>query len=301
MNLRQIEAFRRVLETGSVTRAAEALSISQPAVSKLLATLERTCGFALFHRTGGRLTPTREARLLAHEVERLFQDTERLDNIAQAIRDRRWGQLKVAGFPALSWRFLPRVLSPLLAERPDVHLALQSRTSPRIVELAIAQQIDVGFSLLPVDHPLVDCEKLCEFELVCALPKGHDLTRRRVIRPRDLTDVPFISLGREDRSRFIVDEAFHGRARRTHMQIEAQMAETACSFVASGLGVALVPPFAAEAFRSDGVEARRFTPSIRMAAWQLLPNSTPPAMITLEICDRLREAFRPYRVGRDGA
>lgn len=297
MNLRQIEAFRRVLETGSVTRAAEALSISQPAVSKLLATLERHCGFALFHRTGGRLVPTREARLLAIEVERLFENTERVDSIAQAIRERRWGQLKVAGFPALALRFLPRVLAPFLKQRPDVHLALQSRTSPRIVELAIAQQIDIGFGLLPVDHPLVDCRKLCEFELVCALPAGHALTRRRLIRPGDLKDVPFISLGREDRSRFVVDEAFHGRALRTHMQIEAQMAEAACSFVASGLGVALVPPFAAEEFMSHGLEARRFRPAIRMTVWQLLPKSSPPAMLTLETATRLREALSPYQVG----
>ncbi len=78
MKLRQIEIFREVCDAGSVTGAAESLGISQPAVSKHLAALERACGFLLFARTGGRLVPTPEGRLFALEVERLFQNIGRM-------------------------------------------------------------------------------------------------------------------------------------------------------------------------------------------------------------------------------
>jgi len=59
MNLRQIEAFRAIIDTGTVSRAAERLSISQPAVTKLLQHLESTIGFALFDRGRGRLSHSR--------------------------------------------------------------------------------------------------------------------------------------------------------------------------------------------------------------------------------------------------
>ena len=72
MNLRQIDAFRAVMESGTVSRAAKRLSVSQPAVSKLIQSLEQAIGLVLFDRTRGRLSPNAEATMLLEEVERLF-------------------------------------------------------------------------------------------------------------------------------------------------------------------------------------------------------------------------------------
>lgn len=297
MNLRQVEVFRHVFEARSVTGAAEALCISQPAVSKHLGALERACGFLLFERTGGRLVPTPEGRLFALEVDRLFENTNRLEHIARSIAERRRGTVRVAAFPALSNRFLPATLAPILAARPEVRLTLQSRTSPRVGEMAAGQQIDLGFSLLPVEHPAVECVSACRFDLVCALPRGHRLARRKVVRAADLRHEPFISLGTADRSRAVVDEAFGTRHPRTHMQIEAPMAETACSFVANGLGVSLVPPFVAHGF-ADNLVTRPFQPVVKMQIWQLVPLGNPVAAITLELAAAIQHALEAH--GRAG-
>jgi DNA-binding transcriptional LysR family regulator len=297
IKLRQIEVFRQVFDGCSVTGAAQALGISQPAVSKHLAVLERNCGFQLFLRTGGRLVPTPEARLLAIEIERLLSNVHRLDHIAQSIRERRWGNVRLACFAALAHRFVPKALSPVLADRPDLRLSLQTRTSQRIVELAINQQIDLGYSLLPIDHPLVDCTAACTFELVCVLRSDHPLTKKGTLGPADLKDEPFISLGGEDRSRFFVDEVFGHKYQRTRMQIEAQVAETVCSFVAFGMGVGLVPPFITGSFGNEGLVACRFSPAIEMTIWELLPKGNLPGAATLELADLIVEALRPYHGG----
>ena len=294
MNLRQVEVFRQVFEASSVTAAAEALSISQPAASKHLKALERACGFLLFERTGGRLVPTPEGRLFALEVERLFENTNRLEHIARSIAERRRGNVRIAAFPALSNRFLPATLAPILAARPEMRLTLQSRTSPRIGEMATSQQIDLGFSLLPVEHPMVECLRACTFALVCALPSGHRLAARRVIRAADLRHEPFISLGAADRSRALVDEAFGARHPRTRMQIEAPMAETACSFVANGLGVSIVPPFVAHGFAADKLVTRPFQPTVAMEIWQLVPLGNPIAAVTRELAAVIRGALDVY-------
>ena len=86
-NMRQIEAFNAVIKCGSVTRAAESLFISQPAVTKLIRGFEDSCGFALFKRAGGRLHPTSEAQRLYLETEKLLTGVARVENIARSIRE----------------------------------------------------------------------------------------------------------------------------------------------------------------------------------------------------------------------
>jgi DNA-binding transcriptional LysR family regulator len=294
MNLRQIEVFRRVFEARSVTGAAVALGISQPAVSKHLGALERACGFLLFSRTAGRLVPTPEGTLFAVEIDRLFQNIGRLDHIVRSIAGRRRGSVRIAAFPALANRFLPATLAPILIDRPDVQLTLESRTSSRVTEMAVNQGIDLGYSLLPDEHPLVECTCVCEFELVCVLPSQHRLTASASLCPADLRGEPFISLGAADRSRTVIDQAFGLNHPRSRMQIEAQMAEAACSFVANGLGIAIVPPFVAQAFTREGLIARPFRPAVEMQIWQHIPLGNPVGALTRELADNIRAALRPY-------
>ncbi|MEJ1976395.1 MAG: LysR family transcriptional regulator [Acetobacteraceae bacterium] len=84
--LRKLQAFHLVMQTGSVTQAAEALSVSQPAVSKLLQALESETRLTLFDRTRRRLLPTLDARRFHVEVERLFRTAAGIDHLANEIR-----------------------------------------------------------------------------------------------------------------------------------------------------------------------------------------------------------------------
>jgi len=131
-NIRQIEAFNAVVKGGSVTRAAEVLFISQPAVSKLVLAFEASCGLKLFQRGKGRLTPTPEARRLFAETEKFLTGVERIENAARAIREAERGELCVVGFPALSMRLLPGCTARFLRSRPDVELTILTRNSPEI-------------------------------------------------------------------------------------------------------------------------------------------------------------------------
>ncbi len=297
MNTRQIEAFRAVMEVGSVTRAAELLNISQPAVSRLLKAFEQNCGFTLFDRLGGRLVATSEAQRLIAEVERVFSGVDQIEAVAQSLREGRTGRVTVASFPALALRFLPDALAPYLAEREDVELVLQSRTSPRIGELITNRHVDLGLSLLPVDHPHVHYEELVRFRMVCVIPATHPLAERPIIGPDDLREMPFITLGVEDRSRFGVDEVFHEANVRRRIRIEAQMAETACGFVANGLGAAMVPPMVADTYNDPRLTARPFEPAVKMSVWLLRPTLISPSRVTLEIRDRIRQALASYHSG----
>src|SRR5882757_1980975 len=195
MNLRQIEAFRAVIDTGTVSRAAERLSISQPAVTKLLQHLERAIGFALFDRVRGRLSPTAEGMMLYDEVERVFRGLDNLARFTDEIRTLQHGALRIGTMPALSIGFIQDLIARFVETRPAVRVSIQTRTSPKLVEWLVSGHLDVGFTAHPPNHPEVTCVPLCRAELVCILPPGHRLASKSAVHAADLAGEQFISFG----------------------------------------------------------------------------------------------------------
>lgn len=137
-----------------------------------------------------------------------------------AIRN---GEITLVAPPALTTRFLAQALSPLLAEQPDIHFTMRSLPSPRIIDLVAAQQVDIGLSVLPFEHPNVDAERLMRFEMVCVLPGRHPLADKSVIDLEDLGGDPFVSLARDDCSLMTIDRAFQIKGVQKRNRIEVPL------------------------------------------------------------------------------
>lgn len=283
MNYRQLEAFRAVMETGSVTRAADHLYVSQPAISKMLALLERSCGFELFERLGNRLVPTIEAKVLIGEVDRLFVGMEQVERRAQDIRDLRSGHLAIAAFPAIGTRYLPKIIARFHEMQPDVRTTLVTKSGRTLLELVGSNQVDLGVGLLSAHHAGVELMPAGGYPGVCVMHPQHPLARKSRISAADLDDVPFISLGSEDRSRHLVDHAFEQYPIRRNIVAEAYQAEAACALAAAGLGVAIVEPFSASGFSAKELAVRPFKPTVMFTMWFMVPSARPRS--------RLLEAF----------
>lgn len=277
MNIRQLEAFHNTIETGSVTLAAERMRISQPAVSKLLRSFSDACGFRLFVRSGGRLTPTLEARMLAVEVAKCFpaRTAWHVWPMRYATRN---GEITLVAPAALTTRFLAQAVAPLLSEQPDIHFTMRSLPSPRIIELVAAQQVDIGLSVLPFEHPNVEAERLMRFEMVCVLPPSHPLASKSVIDLEDLGNDPFISLARDDCSLMTIDRAFQIKGVQKRNRIEVPLSETACCFVANGVGVSIVPSFVGLDFGPDVLLRRSISPETTIDLWLYTPKSHPKSL-----------------------
>lgn len=270
MNLRQIEAFKAVMETGTVTQAAARLSISQPAVSKLLQLFERGAGLALFSRDRGRLSPTPEARLLYEEVERIFQGAGRVRQAAEEIRSLKRGSLAVGAMPALSVGFIQEILARMQAARPGVPVMLHARETPKLVEQLVTQQIELCYSVVPMEHPELRIEPLCRVPLVCILPPGHRLATRREIRCKDLSGERFASFRHDSAIRRRIDQAFDDAKASRTIVLEAPMAPSICAFVARGLGVSIVNPLYVGAF-APALAVRPFRPRIESDIFMAMP------------------------------
>lgn len=262
LNPRQIEAFRTVIVTGGITAAAQALNVTQPAVTRLIQDLQYALGLPLFVKRGARLVPTNEALSLYREVERQFVGLERIENAARNLRDGRAGSLRVAALPAFNVGFLPRVVGRYLKQKPDLEIAIYGSISSQVVDWVTSGFCELGFAQLPLDFPGIDIEILPAMAPVAVLPTGHRLTAKAVLAPEDFVDEPFISLEQSTQLRYRIDALFsaHRVARQT--RVETPLSMIACGLVAAGAGLSVVDPFTAEEYRGKGVEVRPLRPSV---------------------------------------
>jgi DNA-binding transcriptional LysR family regulator len=261
VNLRQIEAFKAIVEAGTVSRAADMLGISQPAASKLLAHLEADSGLRLFDRVRGRLAPTARGMRLYEEVDRIFAGLGQVERSIDQIRREDRGQIVVGVMPALAGDFIQRATTRFLKSRPNVFVSIRARSSQFIADWLVTRQIDIGLISSPIENPYVAAESLMRLPLVCIAPLGHKLAARDSVRIADLADVPQVGFETSSQTRRRIDALFERHRLRPHVVLEATTAPTLCEFVAAGVGVALVHPAMAQSVRGR-VAIRRFRPAV---------------------------------------
>ena len=293
IRLRQLEAFRAVMQTASVTQAAEILRISQPAVSRLIAGLERDIGFPLFRRRRGRLQPTPEATFLLGEVERAIANLDHIGQIAEDIRNRRTGHLRIACLPGFATSLLPNVLARFLEQRPDVTVSLQPRHNQRVQEWIMAQQYDVGIAEDPVEHSAIEFESL-HVRCVCVLSERDPLAARPVLTPRDLDGVPLITMNRDHPHFHAVRLAFDRAGAQMNVRVETRQFASACIMASEGIGVSVVSPIDAAEYRHKGLAVRPFEPALTFGLGILYPAHRPRSLILAEFVSMFRDSLKPY-------
>lgn len=280
LNHRQLEAFRAMMETSSVTEAARRIHITQPAASRLLSDLELQIGYPLFIRQKKRLTPTSEAVALFEEVDRSFIGLSTIAEAAREIGTFRRGALHVAGLPALALEFLPDVISEFCADRPDISVALQIHSSQKVLQCIASQQFELGFAERSVSHPAVASETLREVPMVAVLPIGHRLAEREALTPQDMEGESFISLGLNYAIRQQIDAVFKAANVERRLQAETQLSLAAGHMVASGSGLSIIDPITADYLtRMNQVVVRSFEPSVSYAYQMLFPRHRPRSQI----------------------
>lgn len=290
MNLRQLEAFRAVMRTGSVTNAAASLFLSQPAVSRLIAELERSVGFRLFDRIKGSApVPTAEAEAFFQEVQRSFAGLQVLRQAAADIKNYRSGNLHIACLPALATGFVPTVIEEFRATNPGVRIQLQTRSSSTVRLWVAAQQFDLGLATPGGQVQGVHAESFLKIAGVCVLPAGHALESRDVITPADLRGEPFISLALEDPVREKIDRVFEEAGVERDVVVETQYAMTVCGLVKRGVGCAILNPLGAADFAGHGLVMRRFEPLIEFEYMLYLPTFRQPSRLAVQFIELLKQ------------
>jgi LysR family transcriptional regulator, putative pyruvate carboxylase regulator len=238
--LKPLRAFCQTVRLGSVSRAAEALYLSQPAITLQLQALERELGAKLLERSGRRLVPTREGEALYTLARPLV---EGIDGLESAFRDQLSGQgaeLDVAAGSSTILYLLPGIVEAFRARHPDVRVRLHNVTGASgldllrsdAVDLAVGSMLDVpaDLSYAPVYH----------FEPMLITPPGHPLAHKAELRLEDLSPYGLILPPQRLTTYRMVDLVFQRNRVPYTVALEVGGWEVIKQYVAMGLGISIV-------------------------------------------------------------
>ena len=295
LQLRQLEAFHAIVINGNMTKAAKYLQISQPAISRLVASLEDSLGFSLFQRISGRLRVTPEAKVIFDEVEKALIILNHISKLSENIQDKKGGHLRITCLPGFATSLLPRVLASFLKERPGLTLNFEPRTPEKIQECMYAKQFDVGISEAFEESPAIESEAIL-IRTVCILPKGHPLEKKGVITPKDLDGLPMIHCSHDHTIYKSLRQAFNAAGAEFKGVIETRQFAPACIMVSEGYGISVVSEIDAREYEKEGLVIRPFEPNIPFQINILYPTYMPRSLATLEFIKAFKSSLEPFRL-----
>ena len=290
MNIRQVEVFKAIMDTGSVTEAAGRLNVTQPSVSKHLKLLEFDLGLALFARTGNKLMPTPEARALYDQVDRLYRGLDQLNRFSDGLKHHQHGQITVGAMPLIAQRWLPQIVGTFLDAHDRVSFSLPVRSSQWIYESVAASRVDIGIGLSRKDDAGVHRERIMSLPLVCVVPQAHALAEREVITPRDLKGESLVTLSNFDHWRLAVETALEKDQIEPRRRVDTFTTFVACELVLKGVGIAIVDALTALEYAGAEVTIRRFVPQLSFEIFLLRPRHGVPPALAMRFADVIKES-----------
>ena len=295
LTFRQLQVLHAVSRTGSVTGAATALGVSQPAVSMMLRECSRIAGFAVFVRRHGRLQPTPETAGLMTDLDRVFNGVDRINRVIEDMRVTAVGTIQIAATPTLADNLLPPAIALFQQTRPNVRITVEAMDNFSVVNEVAREHVDLGLALSPFMH--VDARQidLCSAELICVVRRDSPLARQSSVTPRDLADYPLISFRKTLPLGLVVEEAFQKAGVTQRIALEVNQSSVACALARAGTGVAIIDPFWLLEGRDSNLVRLKLRPRAEVSAQVLVSNGSSlsrPARLFLTALRKTAEGFK---------
>lgn len=252
------------METGSMSEAARALAVSQPAISKSVRLLEERLQLRLFKRTGDRVYPSMEAQRLYPSVKRIFEEIELTDDLARRLRTAEAGSIKVAATYAITAALLTDAIEHFHQRRSLIDLQLMALTPQEVIDAVLERDFDVGFLHEPIGDASIEHIPLCDIDIVCALPSNHRLSEKAFIGPADLTTETIISYGGDVYAARMLRQKAQDAGVPWKVSIVVNQTSVALSMAATGIGVAVVDSIALGKLNRRAINIRPFRPAITL-------------------------------------
>lgn len=242
MEMQQLEYFKTVAQLQHMTRAAEKLSISQPALSKSISNIEQELGVPLFDRQGRSIALNRYGKLFLESVDIILAEFDKVKKEFGDIIKPGYGEVAFGFIHTLGMEIVPELMAIIPKKYPHMKFSLTQATSLNLLKRLEEGAIDLCLSQ-EFESKLIDINwvELWSEELFVIVPKNHRFASREEIALEEIKDEPFISIKRGNSLRQIVDELFKKVGVTTNTTFSGEEMHTVAGFVAAGLGVSLIP------------------------------------------------------------
>lgn len=291
-NRRELTLLRAMYRHESVTAAAAAVHMSQPAASALLQDMESRVGFALFRREKRRLHLTSQGRSLIPEVLNALTGMESVDRLASDIRRGASDRLVVGAVAVASSMLLPQALVQVRRSFPSVTFTLRTGSALEIVEMAVDHRIDLGICIGPAGaNDRVYKEMLAPISLYAVMPPDHARAHDAHLTLAETAALGLIVLSPALPAGAATRQALDMAGLRGEPLMEVAQSFTACELANVGLGVAIVESLGARYAQRLGMVAKPLMTIEDSALSIVAPRDRPLEGASLCLRDALREAF----------
>ncbi|MBI2491028.1 MAG: LysR family transcriptional regulator, partial [Candidatus Rokubacteria bacterium] len=243
MEIPQVEAFLAVLTFGGFRRAADALRVTQPAVSARIRALEDSLGVRLFERGRHGLAPSAAGRALRPHAETLLQSVAHARQAVHDLRPSAGGALQIAAVLSICTYLLPDVLKRFQAAHPKVMITVRSGHSKEVLEMVLRGEAEIGLAR-SLHHPEVETLSLRDDPLILVGRPSARAAGERRARLEELADRPLIFFDRGSSDWTLTHGLFRRAGLVPNVAMEVETIETAKRMVERGLGLAFLPHLA---------------------------------------------------------
>ena len=244
MEIDQIETFLAVASYGGFHRAAQALRLSQPAVSARIQMLEESVGAQLFIRTKTNVTLSLAGKTLRPHAENLLRA---LSLARQAVHEQRpasaSGVLSIAAGLSISTYLLPDILKKYQSQHPGVRVSVRSGNSLQVLKMVLDGEVDLGLAR-SLQHPEVETQSLRDDPLLFVGQPGHPGTRKRKLKLQEVESLPLIFYDRGSSDWTLTNGLFRRAGLLPNVVLEVEGIETCKRMVLRRLGLAFLPQLA---------------------------------------------------------
>ncbi|MEV0053158.1 LysR substrate-binding domain-containing protein [Saccharopolyspora shandongensis] len=296
MDGRQLRCFLAVVDHGSVTRAAEALYVSQPSLSQTIRSLERELGTELFHREGRTLRLSAAGQALLGPARQVQESALEASDAVRRIQQLEEGRLDIAVTEDLAVDPLADFVAAFRARHAEVWVnVLQADDSEAAAERVRVAECEVALCSLPVSRSGLTSVALGSRDLLLVLPPEMPLSEREVVPLSSLGDIPLVAGPLGDVVRDLVESTCAELKVKPKVMVEAGAPAVLPDLVLTGAGGAFLPPGVARSAANQGALVRRTDPPLVQDFGFVFRNSTltAPSRAFLMLAQRAHVQARP--------
>jgi LysR family hydrogen peroxide-inducible transcriptional activator len=241
MEIRQLEYFIAIVETGGFSRAAKRCNVAQPSLSQQIKKLEREIGQPLFDRLNRKVVLTEAGRMLLPRANRILRELQDIKIEMPTEIQEGYGTLAVGFIPTVAPFVLPGVIRMFSQAFPNAKLEVHEDLTEALIEKIIAAELDVGITSLPIVNKLIHTEELLTEPLLVAASEQYDISTRASIQIKELDDIPFIALSEVHCLGEQVHSFCYQQDLKLNIVCHTAQLSTMQNCIELGLGVSLVP------------------------------------------------------------
>lgn len=295
LTLQHLEAFVHVAELLNFRKAAEAIPISQPALSRTIQGAEEALNTRLFDRDtrNVRLTPV-GAEFLPIAKRLLTEFQTSLDEVSQHLSGDR-GRLVIAALPSIGAALLPEVVCDFARSAPAVRITLHAPHTQGVIDMVMDGEADFGIAMQPPSAQGIDFEHLMDDDFVLICARDHILAKQRTCEWRVFAEHPFIALSSTTSMHMLAEQVFRQLGLDISPSYQGGGLPLTGSLVAAGLGITAIPKLALPQMGDVDIQIRPLrNPVLRRSLGIITRAGRTSSMITQNFLSLLRKSMRQH-------